>query len=153
MFLRYGFTATGCSGYGTIYLVGAHIGGHLDCAGANLHNDSGPALAAYSLQVGQGMYLTRGFTATGGGEGVAVDLADARVGGAFRFAAPGAEHTVKSHRLAVDGLTYPDVPRSISPRGGGSCCGMAPPVMLRNRISSWPPVTGLEAMSGRLARP
>jgi hypothetical protein len=117
MFLRYGFTATGCSGYGTIYLVGAHIGGHLDCAGANLHNDSGPALAAYSLQVGQGMYLTRGFTATGGGEGVAVDLADARVGGAFRFAAPGAEHTVKSHRLAVDGLTYPDVPRSISPEG------------------------------------
>jgi hypothetical protein len=32
MFIRYGFTATGSSGYGAVYLVGAHISGHLDCA-------------------------------------------------------------------------------------------------------------------------
>jgi hypothetical protein len=118
MLLRYGFTATGRSGYGTIYLVGAHIDGHLDCAEGKLRNDSGPALAAYSLQVDQGMYLTRGFSATGGGEGVAVDLAGARVGGAFMFAPPGAEHNADSRRrLAVDGLTYAGVPEPISPEG------------------------------------
>ena len=50
MFIRYGFTATGSSGYGAVYLVGAHIGGHLDCNTANLCNDSGPALAAYSAR-------------------------------------------------------------------------------------------------------
>ncbi len=97
--------------------LGAHIRGHLDCAGAELCNDSGPALAAYSLQVGGGLYLTGGFTATGGGEKVAVDLTDARVGGAFLFAPPGAEHKVISHRLAVDGLTYSGVPWPISAQG------------------------------------
>ena len=118
MFLRYGFTATGRSGYGTIYLVGAHIGGHLDCAEGELRNDSGPALAAYSLQVDHGMYLTRGFSATGGGEGVAVDLAGVRVGGAFLFALPGAEHNADSRRrLAVDGLTYTGVPEPVSAAG------------------------------------
>jgi hypothetical protein len=117
MFLRYGFAAAGSSAYGVVYLVGAHIDGHLDCTGADLRNDSGPALNAYSLQVGQGMYLTRGFKASGGGEGVAVDLTDARVGGAFLFAPPGVEHKVESQRLAVDGLNYAGVPRPISPEG------------------------------------
>jgi hypothetical protein len=37
------------------------------CAGAILRNNSGPALHADSLQVGQDMYLRGGFTATGGG--------------------------------------------------------------------------------------
>ena len=111
MFLRYGFTATGSGGYGAVYLVGAHIGGHLDCTGAGLHNDSGPALDAYSLQVGQGMYLGGGFIATGGGEGAAVNLTDAQVGGKFVFAPKRPEHKADSHqRLAVDGLTYAGVP-------------------------------------------
>jgi hypothetical protein len=111
MFLRYGFTATGSSGYGTVYLVGAHIVGHLDCTRADLRNDSGPALAAYSLQVGQGMYLGGGFTATGAGEGVTVDLTDARAGGKFVFAPARLEHQAESRqRLAVDGLTYTGVP-------------------------------------------
>jgi hypothetical protein len=116
MFLRYRFTATGSSGYGTVYLVGARIGGHLDCTGANLRNDSGPALDAYSLQVGQGMYLTGGFAATGKGEDVAVNLKDARVGQAFLFAPARLEHKADSHRLVVDGLTYAGVPRPISAR-------------------------------------
>ena len=56
MFLRDGFTATGSSGYGTIWLVRSHIGGHLDWTGATLRNDSGPALDAFSLHVGQGAH-------------------------------------------------------------------------------------------------
>ena len=59
----------------------AHIGGQLDCNGANLRNDSGPALVADGLQVGQGMYLRGGFTATGAGESGAVRLIGARIGG------------------------------------------------------------------------
>ena len=65
--------------------AGARIGGDLDCNGATLRNDSGPALIADSLQVGQDMFLTGGFTATGGGDGVAVDLTGARVGGTLLF--------------------------------------------------------------------
>ena len=81
MVARGEFTATGAGELGAVRLSGAHIGGSLECDGAGLRNDSGPALAAYSLQVGQGMYLTGGFAATGGGEGVVVDLTGARVGG------------------------------------------------------------------------
>jgi hypothetical protein len=111
MFLRYGFTAADSSGYGTVYLVGAHISGHLDCTKADLRNDRGPALAAYSLQVGQGMYLGGRFTATDAGEGVAVDLTDARAGGKFVFAPEKLEHKSDPHqRLAVNGLTYAGVP-------------------------------------------
>jgi hypothetical protein len=117
MFLRYGFTATGSSGYGTVYLVGARIGGHLDCTRAELRNDSGSALAAYSLQVGQGMYLGGGFIATGGSEGVAVDLTGVRVGGKLVFALAWPEHNAGSHRLLeVDGLTYAGVPETGSSR-------------------------------------
>ena len=98
------------------------------------------------------MYLSGGFTATGGGEDVAVDLTDAQVGGTFVFAPGPGAHGPFSPALAVDGLTYPVCP-SDSSQSGGSCCGMAPPAMLRSHISSWPPVTGLAATSGRPARP
>ena len=53
----------------------------LDCAGASLRNDSGPALAADGLQVDQAMFLRGGFTATGGGESGAVRLTGAHIGG------------------------------------------------------------------------
>ena len=62
MFLRDGFTATGSrrSRWRGHAWLGAHIGGQLSTApGRSLRNDSGPALDAYSLQVGQGMYLAR----------------------------------------------------------------------------------------------
>ena len=111
MLLRYGFTAAGSSCYGTVYLVGARIVGHLDCTRAGLRNDSGPALAAYSLQVGQGMYLGGGFTAAGAGEGVTVDLADVHAGGKFVFAPERLEHQAEPRqRLVVDRLTYTGVP-------------------------------------------
>ena len=127
MFLSGGFTATGSGDDGAVRLVGAHIGGQLGCAGAELRNDSGPALVADSLQVGQDMYLTSGFTAIGGGDDVAVDLTGARVGGAFLFDPARLEHAADPHRrLAVDGLTYAGVPERSLPGAGWSCCGWHP---------------------------
>ena len=81
MFLRGGFTATGAGEDGAVRLLGAHIGGQLECAGASLRNDSGPALVADGLQVDQAMFLRGGFTATGAGEDGAVRLAGAHIGG------------------------------------------------------------------------
>jgi hypothetical protein len=116
MFLRDGFTAIGSGGLGAVRLGGAHVGGLLDCTGAELRSDSGPALVAFRVQVAQAMRLRDGFAATGGGEGVAVDLTGARVGGAFVFAPTRLEHKADSHqRLAVDGLIYAGVPELISP--------------------------------------
>ncbi len=117
MYLRGGFTATGFGDLGAVNLVGAHIGGSLRCEGAALHNESGPALVADSLQVGQGMYIGSGFTAASGGVGVAVDLRGARVGGRMFFDPAHLEHTADPQgRVAVDGLTYTGVPEQISAR-------------------------------------
>jgi len=49
----------------SVLLSGAHIGGSLECDGAKLRNDSGPALYADRLQVDQSMFIRYGFTATG----------------------------------------------------------------------------------------
>jgi len=117
MYLR-GLNATCHSSRGAVRLLGAHIGGPLECISAALANDSGPALNADRLQVDEAMYLTDEFTATGGGKGVAVDLTGAQVGGTFVFAPTRLEHKVESHRrLAVDGLTYTGVPKRISAEG------------------------------------
>ena len=116
IFLSGGFTATGTGESGTVNLVAAHIGGYMDCTGASLVNGSGPALNANSLQVDQAMLLRGGFTATGAGDGVALDLTGVRVGGALEFD-PRLEHTTDpKDRLAVDRLTYTGVPEPISPR-------------------------------------
>jgi hypothetical protein len=117
MHLRGGFTATGHGGDGAVRLPGAHIGGQLDCDG-ELRNDSGPALAADGLQVGQDMYLSDGFTASGGGGGVAVNLTGTRVGGTLWFDPTRLEHAADPcRRLAIAGLTYAGVPEPISARG------------------------------------
>lgn len=71
---------TGSGGKGTVRLSGARIGGQFECEGARLRNDSGPALAADSLHVGQSMHL-RGVTATGSGGGGTVRLPGADIGG------------------------------------------------------------------------
>ena len=113
VFLRRGFTATatGAGDKGAITLTGARIGGQLDCTGAALRNDSGPALIAGGLQVGQDMHLT------GGGADVAVDLTGAQVGGTLVFDPARLEQAADPHgRLAVDGLTYAGVPQQISVR-------------------------------------
>src|SRR5262249_15669361 len=64
MYLR-GFIATGGGDLGAVHLSGVHIGGSLECDGAQLGNKSGPALYADRLQVNQSMFLRYGFTATG----------------------------------------------------------------------------------------
>ena len=118
VFLRRGFTATGAGKSGTVRLIGAHIGGELDCTGADLRNDSGPALVADGVQAGRDMYLSDGFTATGGSEEVTVDLGGAQVGGTLVFDPAGLEHAAGAHRrLKVDGLTYAGVPQRISAGG------------------------------------
>jgi hypothetical protein len=65
---------------GAVRLLGARIDGHLDCTGASLSNDKGPALTADGLEVRLGMFLRGGFTATGVGERGAVLLRGARIG-------------------------------------------------------------------------
>ena len=81
MFLTGKFTSGGAGEDGAVQLLGAHIGGLLDCTGATLSNASGPALTADGLQVGQDMFLTGGFTATGAGKDGAVRLPGAHIGG------------------------------------------------------------------------
>jgi hypothetical protein len=116
MYLSGGFTAT-ASGRAAVRLTDANIGGNLDCHRASMQINSGPALLAYGVQVGQDMYLTEGFTAIGAGEDkVTVNLRAARVGGAFHFELKTMrlEHQTHScRRLSVDGLTYPGVPQRI----------------------------------------
>ena len=80
MFLR-GFTATGADGLGAVRLTGAHIGGDLECEGAQLRNGSGPALYGDGLQVDRSIFLHSGFTATGAGDLGAVRLTGAHIGG------------------------------------------------------------------------
>jgi hypothetical protein len=112
MYLDGGFTATGSGDGGAVSLVGARIGGQLSCNEAELGNDSGPALSAFNLQVGQGMYLD-GLTAIGGGEGAVVDLTGARVIGEFRLDPTQLKHKGGSHWwLAVDGFSYAGVPET-----------------------------------------
>jgi hypothetical protein len=113
-----GFTATGRGDGGAVRLFGADIGGRLECDGAVLRNDSGPALVAESMQVGQDMGLTGGFTAIGSGDSrAAIDLVGARVGGTFVFAPARLEHRSHPHwRIAADGLIYAGVPEMVSAR-------------------------------------
>ena len=115
IFLRGWFTAFGSGKVGAVRLRSAHIGGQLDCSGATLGNDSGPALAADGLQVGQDMFLRNGFAAIGGGTDVAVDLTGTGVDGALLFDLDGLKHATDSdRRLALDGLTYGGVPELVS---------------------------------------
>jgi hypothetical protein len=103
MYLRDGFTATGSGGYGAVRLLGAHIGGLLDCTGAELRNDSGPALSADGLQVGLSLFLRGGFTAIGSGDRGAVRLLGAHIGGLLDCT--GAEvRNDSGPALAADGL-------------------------------------------------
>ena len=74
------FTATGSGDLGAVRLVGAHIDGSLECDGATLRNNSGPALSGDGLHVGLGMFLRGGFTATGSGDLGAVRLPSAHIG-------------------------------------------------------------------------
>jgi hypothetical protein len=81
VFLSSGFTAEGAGADGAIRLVGARIGGQLDCSGATITSPSGPALQGDHLHVEGNVLLRAGFTANGCGGGGAVRLTWARIGG------------------------------------------------------------------------
>src|SRR5262249_19453733 len=74
---------TGHTSVGAVNLTGAQIGGGLDCDGAALCNDSGPALGADGLQVGRRVLLRDRFTATGAGQYGTVRLTSAHIGGSL----------------------------------------------------------------------
>jgi hypothetical protein len=80
VFLRGGFEAVGTSEDGAVRLLGAHLGGQLDCTGATIRNDTGPALHADSLQVDQAVFLSSGFEAVGAGDDGVVRLPGAHLG-------------------------------------------------------------------------
>lgn len=60
LFLNAGFTATG-----EIHMLGAYIGGSLDCSGATLDVKEGKALSADRADIKGSVFLKAGFTATG----------------------------------------------------------------------------------------
>ena len=78
--LRDGFAATSVSALGTVRLLGARIGGQLNCVGARLDNTVGPALNADNISVDRDMFLRNGFTAVSASEQATVRLMRARIG-------------------------------------------------------------------------
>jgi hypothetical protein len=75
-----GFKAVGAGKLGAVRLAGAHLG-RLECDGATVRNDSGPALHAGDLEVDQSVSLGGRFQAVGAGELGAVQLVGAHLGG------------------------------------------------------------------------
>jgi hypothetical protein len=76
-----GSTILASSADGAVRMIGAHIGGELDCSGATIRNPFGPALYGERLQVAGNISLRASFSADGDGELGAVRLAGARIGG------------------------------------------------------------------------
>ena len=96
--------ASGWGPSGAVRLLGGHIGGLLQCGGAVLTNERGPALGADGLVVDQDIFLHENFAATGSGDRGALSLAGARVGGQLVLA----DATVTSAdgpAISTDGLT------------------------------------------------
>jgi hypothetical protein len=83
VFLREEFTAASASRDGVIRLLGARIGGALECDGAQLTGTNGPALVADVMQVGGSVILRGGFTATSVGALGVIRLPGARIGAAL----------------------------------------------------------------------
>ncbi|MEU4294995.1 hypothetical protein AB0E63_42805 [Kribbella sp. NPDC026596] len=115
LLLRGAFVAVGSGELGAVRLPGAHIGGQLDAAGAVLSNTSGPALIADALQVGQHLFLRRGFAAIGAGELGAVRLPNAHIGGQLAVD-PSAikDPGLNPDTLMVDGLEYAGLPAKVT---------------------------------------
>ena len=90
----------------------------------------------------------------GGGEGAAVNLKGAQVGGMLQFAPERLEHKDDSRRrLAADGLSYSGVPGRISAEDWRELLREGTLAMPHSRISNWPQDTGRWATTGRPAGP
>ncbi|WP_158687991.1 MULTISPECIES: hypothetical protein [Actinomycetes] len=76
-----GVRITGNSPNGAIRLIGAHIGGNLQCRDAEISNPAGFALEASSAELGNGLYLHQGTRITGSSADGAIRLNAARIGG------------------------------------------------------------------------
>ena len=72
-----GLTATGSGPLGAVCLAGASVTGQLSLRGTTLVNESGPALLADLVTIGDGARLDQDFSAEGEGEAGAVRLPEA----------------------------------------------------------------------------
>ncbi len=99
-----GLTATGSGPLGAVCLAGSSITGQLSLRGTTLVNESGPALLADLIRIGDGARLDQDFSAEGEGETGAVRLAEADISGDLLLnGARLANHTGPA--LLADGLT------------------------------------------------
>ena len=80
-----GLTATGSGPLGAVCLAGASVTGQLSLRGTTLVNESGPALLADLITIGDGARLDQDFSAEGEGEAGALRLPEARIGGDLRL--------------------------------------------------------------------
>jgi hypothetical protein len=109
--LRARFTADGDGELGAVRLLGARIGGQLDCSGATIRNPSGPALIASDLQTGGRVLLRAGFTADGASERGVVRLVGTHIDGKLDCSGAVVEsRSGPQHRWTLDGLTYTRLP-------------------------------------------
>jgi hypothetical protein len=76
-----GLTATGSGPLGAVCLAGASVTGQLSLRGTTLVNESGPALLADFITIGDGARLDQDFSAEGEGEAGALRLPEARISG------------------------------------------------------------------------
>jgi hypothetical protein len=128
-----GATVSGNCAEGVLRLESARIGA-VDCSGARLVNDSGPAFHGNGLQVEHNLVLSEGFAADGAGGNGTVCLHEARVGAQFDCSGSRL-HNPSGPALACDGMEV------------GATSNTAP-----SPISSWPRSTGPPATTARSAR-
>ncbi|NAZ84640.1 hypothetical protein, partial [Kineococcus indalonis] len=95
-------TFTGAGEDGAVRLLGAKIGGQLDCTGGTLTNQTGPALHADTLSTDGHAFLDGKFT--GDGEAGAVGLTGAKIGGQLTCT-EGILTNQTGPALAADGLS------------------------------------------------
>jgi hypothetical protein len=81
VYLWHEFRVHGSTERGVVRLLDARIGGNLECDGAALRNDVGPALVADRMQVKGSVFLRDGFRASGSGTHGAIRITAITAGG------------------------------------------------------------------------
>ena len=102
--------ATGAGTGGAVRLLGASVAGRLNADRADVTNHSGPAFEGESLQVGEGLLMSKTHLTGSGNLGV-VRLFGAQVGGRLWLPPIGVSNEeIDSHKFQFDGLTYAELP-------------------------------------------